>query len=96
MEFETDDHAFKLCTKFAQFQAKLETVEDSCEFLTITGIDNNVADLTNGSNTDNFNIKQNNFFLALEDLRMKGLKITVGPLLPWKKHSVETKRTAVC
>ena len=26
---------------------------------------------------------------------MKGLKITMGPLLPWKKHSVEIKRAAV-
>ena len=31
----------------------------------------------------------------LEDLRVKGVMITVGPLLPWKKHTVEAKRAAV-
>ena len=94
-EFDNDDRVFELCTKYSQFQAKIETVEDSCDFLTITGIDNIVADITNGSNADSLKIKLNEFFQSLEDLRTKGLKITVGPLLPWKKHPAETKRTAV-
>ena len=95
-EFESEDRAFELCTKLSHFKTKLETVEDICQFLTITGIDNIVADLTSAdTNVEQFKTKLNDLFQTLEELRLKGLKITIGPLLPWKKHSSETKRAAV-
>ena len=94
-EFENDDRMFELCTKWSHFKAKIESLEEGWRFLTITGIDNIVADMVSDSNLDQLKIWLNEFFQFLEELRTKGTMITVGPLLPWKKHHVETKRTAV-
>lgn len=92
-EFENEDRTFELCTKFSHFKAKIDAIEDGYQFMTITGIDNIVADL--GGKLDQLKLKTEEFFQSLEELRVKGMQIIVGPLLPWKKHSPELKRTAV-
>ena len=95
-EFETEDRVFELCTKLAHFQNWIDSAHDSCEFLTITGIDNIVADLSAGVfDSGKLETSLKEFFLSLEALRQKGMKITVGPLLPWKQHSQEIRRSAV-
>ena len=91
-DFETKTRKFELCTKLTHFTSMVETVHEGYEFLTITGIDNIVADLADGGKLKE---KIESFFNLLEEQRQRGMKITVGPLLPWKKHSKETKRDAV-
>ena len=91
-DFETETRKFELCTKLTHFTSMVETVHEGYEFLTITGIDNIIADLADGGKLKE---KIESFFNLLEEQRRRGMKITVGPLLPWKKHSKETKRDAV-
>ena len=95
-EFDSEERLFELCTKLSQFKTKIEMIEEGYQFLTVTGIDNIVADITNAEGDQGqLRTKLDELFGTLEELRVKGLKITMGPLLPWKKHSVEIKRAAV-
>ena len=98
-DFEADGEIrrFELCTKLSHFNTMIETAHEGYEFMTLTGMDNIVADLTNQKLDEAIlKAKLNEFFETLEELRVKkGMKIAVGPLLPWKKHTPEVKRCAV-
>ena len=93
-EFENEKRKFELCTKLNHFKTMIETAHEGYEYLTVMGIDNIVADIS-GLDSAQFRTTMVEFFGQLEEQRKKGMKIVVGPLLPWKRHSKETKRAAV-
>ena len=48
-EGDNEDRKFELCTKLAHFESMVETAHEGYELLTITGIDNIVADLSSAA-----------------------------------------------
>ena len=95
-EFETEERKFELCTKLAHFETMIETAHEGYELLMITGIDNIVADIAmKGVDPAKFTDAVEDLFKQLEEQRKRGMKIAVGPLLPWKKHTKEIKCAAV-
>ena len=87
---------FELCTKLDHFKSHLEVItKENCDYLIICGLDNVVADLSmDGTNLEKVEQGLQEFFNALEDLRLTDVKIVVGPLLGWKKHPSPLKKTA--
>ena len=87
---------FILCTRVDQFAAEIDTLADRCDFLTISGLDNILADLTREQlDPTKLNTEIDAFFQKLEEYRVEGMKIVIEPLIPWKKHSEEVKRAGL-
>ena len=95
--FDNEFRKFVLCTKIEQFKSEISRAPDTCDYLTISGLDTLIADL--GQNTEiNAEILEgqlDKIFIDLEGYRTQGMKIVVEPLLLWKKHSEPLKRAAM-
>ena len=87
---------FVLCTRSEQLAAEIDTLADWCDFLTISGLDNILADLTR-EQLDQTKLKTevDALFQKLEEYRVDGLKIVIEPLIPWKKHPEEVRRAGL-
>ena len=84
------------CTKAEHFKAELDTLGSRCDFLTISGLDNILADLTRDQlDPMKLTSEMDAFFQKLEEFRVEGMKIVVEPLIPWKKHSQEVRRAGL-
>ena len=84
------------CTKAEHFKAELDTLGSRCDFLTISGLDNILADLTRDQlDPTKLTSEMDAFFQKLEEFRVEGMKIVVEPLIPWKKHSQEVRRAGL-
>ena len=85
---------FTLCTKAEHFMNEIESL--NCDYLTISGLDNILADLTREKlDPTKLMSEMDGFFQTLDNRRVEGLKIVVEPLIPWKKHSSEVKRAGL-
>ena len=87
---------FVLCTKAEHFTAEVDSLAERCDFLTISGLDNILADLTREKLDPTKLLSDlDTLFQKLDDYRTEGLKIVIEPLIPWKKHSEEVKRAGL-
>ena len=87
---------FIQCTRAEQFIAEIDSLESKCDFVTISGLDNILADMTKDKlDPTKLLSDMDLIFQKLEDYRTEGLKIVVEPLIPWKKHSEEVKRAGL-
>ena len=85
---------FTLCTRAEHFIGEIEKL--NCDYLTISGLDNILADLTREKlDATKLMSEIDSIFQTLEDRRVEGLKIVVEPLIPWKKHSTEIRRAGL-
>ena len=87
---------FVLCTKAEHFTAEVDSLAERCDFLTISGLDNILADLTREKLDPTKLLSDlDTLFQKLDDYRTEGLKIVIEPLIPWKKHSQEVRRAGL-
>lgn len=95
-KFETDTRKFEVCTKASQFEENFAALKEKCEFATISGLDNILADYTKGEwDEPKLMDTIDNLFKMLEEQRSEGVQIMVEPLIPWKKHSEIVRRAGV-
>ena len=80
--------SFVLCTRAEQFCSEIETLYERlerCDFLTISGLDNILADLTKEKlDPTKLLTDIDSLFQLLDQYRVDGLKVVVEPLIPWK------------
>ena len=91
-----DTQKFELCTKLEHFKEHFPALKDKCDFATISGLDNILADLTK-EEWDEPKLMQeiDQLFKTLEEQRMEGVKIMIEPLIPWKKHTDTIRRAGI-
>ena len=95
-EFDNDKRRFELCTKAEQFEEHFATLKDKCDFTTISGLDNILADYTKGEwDEPKLLTKIAKMFKTLEEQHQEGVKIMIEPLIPWKKHTQVIKRAGI-
>lgn len=79
---------FVLCTKAEQFIAEVESLADRCNYLTISGLDNILANMTKEKmDPTKMMTDFDSLFQKLDEYSTEGLKIVVEPLISWNKHS---------
>ena len=94
--FEAPSRKFEVCTKASQFEEHIASLKEKCEYVTISGLDNILADYTKGEWDEPKLLERiDNLFRTLEEQRSEGLQIMVEPLIPWKRHPEVVRRAGV-
>ena len=95
-QFENEKRKFELCTKAEHFEEQIATLKDKYDYATIAGLDNILADYTKAEWDDAKLLnKIDKMFKTLEEQRQEGVRIMIEPLIPWKKHSYEIRRSGI-
>ena len=95
-QFESPTRKFELCTKIEHFNEHIATLKDKCDYATISGLDNIIADFTKSEWDDSMLLANvDKLFKTLDEQRQEGVRILLEPLIPWRKHPEMVKRAGI-
>ena len=95
-QFDNEKRKFELCTKAEHFLEHFASLKDKCDFATVSGLDNILADYTKGEwDEPQLLDKMDKMFKTLEEQRQEGVRILIEPLIPWRKHTEVVKRAGI-
>ena len=95
-QFDNEKRKFELCMKAEQFLEHFASLKDKCDFATVSGLDNILADYTKGEwDEPQLLDKMDKMFKTLEEQRQEGVRILIEPLIPWRKHTEVVKQAGI-